>query len=198
MKPATTILSILAAVSLFACGKDKDKEPDKDSKRESVEVSMDAPSVDWSAQALKNTSDTVDGIAFSINLPANLKREVKIDDGTFPGYVTWNGPNPFLDPSFTAQIATFPPKDLAEAEKSAVRGSDPREIIGKGELDGGGFFVSAAETSKQYINVEVWRTSAATGKVVRFSIGTRSEGPIPNLDKLRLWMETVVTSFEVK
>ncbi len=193
MNPTAVLLTLLAASSLIACNKSKDKPT-----KETVEVSMDAPSVDWSAQALTKTSDKVDSIAFSVALPPNLQREEKISDGTFPGYVTWNGPNPFLDPTFTAQIDAFPPETLSKAEKGALRGTEPREILGSGEVDGGGFFVSAAETSKQYINVEAWQTSAASGKVVRFSIGFRSSEAIANLDKLRLWMESVATSFQVE
>jgi hypothetical protein len=196
MNLAPASLSLLASLAFIACGDSKTRDESKPGDK--VEVTMDGPSLDWSGTERKNISDTVDGIPFSIDLPAQLKREEKASDGTFPGYVTWNGPNPFLDPSFTAQIATFPPKDLAEAEASALRGTDPREILSKGELAGGGFCVSAAETSKKYLNVEVWQTSASTGKVVRFSIGTRSSDAIPNLDKLRLWMEAVVSSFKVQ
>tara|TARA_R110002073_G_scaffold336295_2_gene531874 strand:+ start:26381 stop:26956 length:576 start_codon:yes stop_codon:yes gene_type:complete len=190
MKPALALLSILCALS---CGNAKTNED----KGKAPEVSMKEPSTDWASAPLQKISDIVDGVKFSVKLPDHLKREEKANHGTFPGYVTWNGPNPFLDPTFTAQIPDFPPKDIAAAESSALRLGDPKEVLGKGELAGGGFFVSVAETTKKYLKVEAWRPSASTGKVVRFSIGTRSSEPIADLDKLRLWMESIVLSFEV-
>ena len=200
MKSIASILTLLLCVGAAACGKSKgsNSETNEQATAAKPDINFDGPSMDWSKQALTKVSDTVDGMAFSIELPGQLEREEKKNDGTFPGYVTWNGPNPFMDPTFTAQEATFPPADRAAAEASALRGSEPRELLHSADLEGGGFVVSVAETSKQFLSVQAWKTAASSGKVVRFSIGLRTKDPMDNLDALRIWMETIVSSFDVQ
>lgn len=208
MKPYAGLAALLAlALSVGGgCGKSDDSKSKSAGSggaagapaKPTGEVNFDTPTVAWQNAALTKVSDAVDGVAFSVELPERLSREEKKNDGTFPGYVTWNGPNAFLDPSFTAQEVTFPPADLAAAENSMKRGGEPRDVVRSEELEGGGYLVSVIETSRKYISVQVWKTSAATKKVFRFSIGQRSSNPIAELDALRQWMEKVVTTFSVE
>src|SRR5688572_22949105 len=93
----------LGALALLtpACDSKPEAEPKSDAKPDKAktdekkapapeESPIDKPSADWPTLALTKVDDEVDGIKFSISLPADkLKREVKASDGTFPGYVTW-------------------------------------------------------------------------------------------------------------
>jgi hypothetical protein len=175
---------------------DAEAKPEPEAKPDEVDPSK--PSADWAKEALTKVEDEVDGIKFSIELPANLKREVKASDGTFPGYVTWNGPNPFMDPSFTVQIDAFPPADLEAAARKVETHPKPAEVTRKEELPDGGMLLSYIETSKEFVNVRAWRTSPSSKKVVRVTVQLRSTGEIPDLDALRAWMEQVVSSFAVQ
>lgn len=194
------LLTVLLMTTAASCGKDKDSSTESEAKKkpDNSDVNFDGPTLDWAKAPLEKVSDVVDGIPFSIELPPRLEREEKKADDDFPGYVTWNGPNPFLDPSFTAQEMTFPPANLEAAESGATLGADPKEVLRSEELEGGGYLVSVAEASKQFLSVQVWRTSASTSKVVRFGISTRSKNPIEGIDELRAWMEKVVLSFAVE
>jgi hypothetical protein len=161
------------------------------------ESPIDQPSADWPTLAITKVDDEVDGIKFSISLPSDkLKREVKASDGTFPGYVTWNGANFLMDPSFTVQIDSFPPTDLEKAAR--LMHAQPAEVVRQEALEGGGFLVSFIEKNQEFVSVRAWRTSAATSKVVRVTLQVRNTGGIKNLDTLRPWMETVASSLVVQ
>jgi hypothetical protein len=161
------------------------------------ESPIDKPSADWPTLALTKIDDEVDGLKFSISLPTDkLKREVKASDGTFPGYVTWNGANFLMDPSFTVQIDSFPPTDLERAAK--LMHPQPAEVVRQEALEGGGFLVSFIETNKEFVSVRAWRTSPSTNKVLRVTLQVRNSGGIKNLDALRPWMETVASSLVVQ
>ena len=175
-----------------------DKKGEADKPDEKDELDPSKPSKDWATEGLSKVEDKVDDIAFSIELPADLEKEVKASDDTFPGYVTWNGPNPLMDPSFTVQVATFPPADLAAAARKVETHPNPAELARKEELEGGGFLVSFTETSKEFVNVRAWRTSPSSDKTVRVTIQTRASDPIENIDALRKWMEKVALSFALE
>ena len=177
-------------------------QPEKSAKTEDKapapeESPIDKPSADWPTLALTKIDDEVDGLKFSISLPTDkLKREVKASDGTFPGYVTWNGANFLMDPSFTVQIDSFPPTDLERAAK--LMHPQPAEVVRQEALEGGGFLVSFIETNKEFVSVRAWRTSPSTNKVLRVTLQVRNSGGIKNLDALRPWMETVASSLVVQ
>jgi hypothetical protein len=203
------IVLLCSFVWLAACDGDKpadgeSKDAGKSDKAEAAkpavaneESPFEAPSADWPTLALSKVDDAVDGLAFSISLPVDkLKKEVKPSDGTFSGYVTWNGAS-FVDPSFTVQIDSLPPADLAAAARGVKMHPQPAEVTRQEELEGGGFLVSYIETSKQFVSVRAWRTSPSTNKVVRVTLQMRNSKPIANIDALRGWMETVAISFTV-
>lgn len=177
-------------------------QPEKSDKTEEKaptpeEAPINKPSADWPTLATTKVDDEVDGLKFSISLPSDkLKREVKLTDGTFPGYVTWNGANFLMDPSFTVQIDSFPPADLEKA--AALRHPQPAEVVRKEALEGGGFLVSYIESSKEFLKVRAWRTSPSTSKVLSVTIQVRNVGGIENLDTLRPWLETVASSLVVQ
>ncbi|PRQ07867.1 hypothetical protein [Enhygromyxa salina] len=209
------VILALAVASVAACdsqpkpANDNDKAaaakpeaaPPAEDKASGDDLDPSKPSSDWPTVALTKVEDEVDGIAFSIELPPAellLPREVKKSDGTFPGYVTWNGRNPLMDPSFTVQIDSFPPADLEALARKIKTHPQPAEITRQEQLEDGGMLLSFIETSKQFVSVRVWRTSATTQKVVRVTLQVRDVGPIPNLDALRPWMEQVASSFTVE
>jgi hypothetical protein len=161
------------------------------------ESPIDKPSADWPTLAITKVDDEVDGLKFSISLPSDkLKREVKASDGTFPGYVTWNGGNFLMDPSFTVQIDSFPPADLERA--ASLHHPQPAEVVRQEALEGGGFLVSFIEKNKEFVSVRAWRTSPTTNKVLRVTLQVRNTGGIKNLDTLRPWMESVASSLVVQ
>lgn len=175
-----------------------DKTEKAEAKKPAPEESpIDKPSADWPTLALTKVDDEVDGLKFSLSLPADkLKREVKASDGTFPGYVTWNGANFLMDPSFTVQIDSLPPKDLESAAR--LTHPQPAEVTRQEALEGGGFLVSFIETNKEFVSVRAWKTSPSTSKVLRVTLQTRNTGGIANLDTLRPWLETVASSLVVQ
>ena len=207
--PLTLVLLASLALLALACDS-KEAEPKSDAKSDKdkteakkapapEESPIDKPSADWPTLALTKLDDEVDGIKFSLSLPADkLKREVKVTDGTFPGYVTWNGANFLMDPSFTVQIDSFPPSDLAAAAREAETHSQPAEVTRQEALEGGGFLVSYVEKNKEFVSVRAWRTSPSTSKVLRVNLQVRQTEPIPNLDALRAWMESVAISLVVQ
>jgi hypothetical protein len=191
-----------------ACDGGKDGEPKSaDAKPETAKIDekapapeespIDKPSADWPTLALTKVDDEVDGIKFSISIPSDkLTREVKASDGTFPGYVTWNGANFLMDPSFTVQIDSFPPTDLEKAAR--LSHPHPAEVTRQEALEGGGFLVSFIETNKEFVSVRAWRTSPTANKVLRVTLQVRNTGGIANLDTLRPWLETVASSLVVQ
>jgi hypothetical protein len=202
-----TLFGLLALASACDGGSQKDGEPktaaksDKSEKKAPApeESPIDKPSADWPTLALTKVDDEVDGIKFSLSLPADkLEREVKASDGPFPGYVTWNGANFLMDPSFTVQVDSSPPTDLADAARKAAVAPQPGDVARKEELEGGGFVVSFVEKTNEFVRVEAWRTSPSTNKVLRAKVQVRQTEPIPNLDALRSWMETVASSLVVQ
>jgi hypothetical protein len=195
-------LTMLAAACDGGSKTDETKpaaESDKtDEKTPAPEESpIDKPSADWPTLAITKVDDEVDGLKFSISLPSDkLKREVKASDGTFPGYVTWNGGNFLMDPSFTVQIDSFPPTDLERA--ASLHHPQPAEVVRQEALEGGGFLVSFIEKNKEFVSVRAWRTSPTTNKVLRVTLQVRNTGGIKNLDTLRPWMESVASSLVVQ
>jgi hypothetical protein len=208
--PALVLLGSLMLLAVACDGGKGDDDPksvdDKPAKADkpaddkpaaSEESPIDKPSADWPTLAIAKVDDEVDGIKFSISLPPDkLKREVKAGDGTFPGYVTWNGANFLMDPSFTVQIDSFPPTDLEKAAK--LMHPQPAEVTRQEALEGGGFLVSFIEKNKEFISVRAWRTSPTTNKVLRVTVQVRNSGGIANIDTLRPWMETVASSLVVQ
>jgi hypothetical protein len=181
--------------------KDEAKDAAKDADEVAAkadEIDPSKPSADWPKQPLAKVEDEVDGVKFTIALPEKLRREVKESDGTFPGYVTWNGANPLMDPTFTVQIDSFPPADLDAAARKVDTHPQPAEVARKEQLPDGGMLLSFTETSKKFVSVRAWQTSASTQKVVRVTLQVRDSQPIPNLDELRPWMESVASSFAVQ
>ncbi len=190
---ALPLLSLSLLALGFAGCSDKKGEPAQEEKNP-----FTTPSVDWPTQPLSESiSESVDGIPFTVSLPASLKKEVKKTDGTLPGYVHWLGPSPFMDPSFTVQPSTFPPKNLEAAIESAGIPAEPTKVVASGPLEGGGFYVSIVADSNQFLEVEGWQPTADKG-VVSFSTSVRHSDGIANTDALRLWMESVVKTFRTK
>lgn len=173
-----------------------DKKADEKPKADDLDPSK--PSADWPNEALTKTENEVDGIAFSIELPAGVKPKVKKGDGTLPGYVTWNGANPLMDPTITVQIDSFPPADLEAVGRKVKTHPQPAEAARQEQLEDGGMLFSMVETSKKFVSVRVWRTSPSTKSVVRVTLQHRDGEPIANLDALRAWMEKIAVSFQPK
>lgn len=160
---------------------------------------LDQPSVDWPTMALAKVDDEIDGVRFSLSLPSGwLGRKALPRADTAPPSVTWRGANPSMDPSITVQIDDSPPATLAVAASEPLFHSQPTEVTRQEELEGGGFLISFVESDKDFASVVVWRTSAATHKVVRVNVHVRNTGGIANLDALRPWMQTVASSLVVQ
>ena len=210
MLTRNVVLALLLSPTLLASGCDDAKEGSKAAaadpaeKEAAKEKAADdlfgpdpsKPTRDWPEEALDTVEDEVDGIEFSLDIPAKLKREEKKNDGTFPGYVTWNGGNPFMDPSITVNVETFPPKDLDDAVKGMENESTPRKVERKQAIEGDGFMVSAIEPSKEFVIAQAWQK--AGDKTITVTVMQRDEKAIPNLDELRPWMEAVAMSLKAK
>lgn len=188
---------ILTVIALPACGKDGESTESKPSKA-APGRDITAPTLDWPQQPLTRVQDAVDGVEFSLELPPKLVREEKKGDDTFPGYVTWNARNFLTNPGFTVQITGMPPANVEEAARMAAIHPQPATVITKENLPGNGFMVTMHENTRQFMQVQAWRTSAKTSKVVSLSIGLRHGKAIEPFDAMRAWMEKVARSFRVK
>ena len=147
----------------------------------------------FGATPLKRTviQETVDGIPFSVELPEHrlYKKEIKKNDGTFPGYVTWN--MGFRDgPGFTVQPVDFPAS--VESLKDGLLGSGQTVTLAEA-LPDGGLLQVVDEDTKKYYQVTMYRKTAA-GKGVRFSVSDRRRDPIPGYDSEKAWAITVAKS----
>jgi hypothetical protein len=206
MKTALLVVSIISLV-LGAC--DSKEEPkgqaadpgakgsDPGAKAKAADPTEEDPYAVIDFQALKRvvTQETVDGIAFTVELPEHrlYKKEIKKSDGTFPGYVTWQ--LGFRDgPGFTVQPVDFPAS--AESLKDGLLG--PGQTVTLAEaLPDGGLLQVVDEDTKKYFQVTVYRKNAA-GQGARFSVSERRRDPIPGYDAEKAWAITVAKSFTLK
>jgi len=151
-------------------------------------------SPNWSDRAVEPVAAEVDGLGFTVSLPKGLKQEIKEAKDPFPGYVNWTWPGSFDMPSFTAQLVTFPPSDLADAKRK-LESFNKYKTTFEETLDDG-YLVAVQEDGDQYLNVQVWRTVG--DKTVRFSVMQRNSEAIPGVDSQREWMLKVCRSFDAK
>ncbi len=189
--------ALLLVACLFAAGCSSSKNDDA-ANAEGETNPFTTISSDWPTVALsENISDAADGIAFVLKLPPTLKREEKKSDGTFPGYVHWLPPNPFMDPTFTVQANIFPAKNLKEAVERAGIPAEPTKVVGSGELPGGGFYVSILADSGEFLEVEACHSLGEKGALCFSTSVRRSEG-IENAKALQAWMESIAKTFALK
>jgi hypothetical protein len=194
-----TILTVLTVASLICtAGCKKGEEGGKDEKKGGTEASGggdgEKKAIDWTKQPLKTVKDTVDGIAFSVDLPDGLNREVKKGDDTFPGYVTWTAKGNFFEaPGFTVQPVLSFPESLERAAESTMTLPEQR-VTHKEALPGGGYLLVISDVSKEFLDVTATRKNAA-GKPVRFSVSERRSKGIPNFEAEQAWMIKVAKTF---
>jgi len=198
MKTAVLMLSIITMfLTVCSCGGEKkspSKDPGKPTAGDPGNQDDDNPNavIDWQGMKRVVIKETVDDIPFSVEIPEHrlLKKEIKKNDGTFPGYVTWS--LGFRDgPGFTVQPADFPASP--ESLKDRMHGRGQTVTLAETLPDGGIISVVDEDTKKYYL-IEVYRKNAA-GKSVRFSVSERRRDPIPGYDAEKAWAITVAKSF---
>jgi len=199
MKTAFLVVSILSLVCCACGSKDETKgqATDPGAKAKAADPTEEDPFAFIDFQALKRvvTQETVDGIAFTVELPEHrlYKKEIKKGDGTFPGYVTWQ--LGFRDgPGFTVQPVDFPAS--AELLKDGLLGRGQTVTLAEA-LPDGGLLQVVDEDTKKYFQITVYRKNAA-GKSARFSVSERRRDPIPGYDAEKAWALTVAKSFTLK
>jgi hypothetical protein len=146
---------------------------------------------DWSGRALHAVTDAVDGIGFSLQIPTGLKREERKAKGAFPGYVTWSEAG-MCGPGFTVQVDDMPPSSL-----DSISTFMPNKRIVLKKAVEGGFLVVVGEKGNQYLEVKIYRKSKS-GKVLRLSMGQRSDKLPAIYDKQRAWLQQVAATFQAK
>lgn len=193
---ATSVLLISAVLLGFGCDKKSD-QADKAKETKDTGNKDEAKPPDYHNLAIKKVEDAVDGIAFSIDLPAGLVREVKKGDDTLGGYVTWSAKNPFGEtPTYTVQAVDSLPDSL-ESAVTMGQPMNPHDVVQKHQVDGG-FMVSYVEKSRSFIEVAAWR-KAPSGKTIKCYSLVRTTKPIQDkLGVLREFMEKVVMSCKPK
>ncbi|PKN24142.1 MAG: hypothetical protein CVU65_12615 [Deltaproteobacteria bacterium HGW-Deltaproteobacteria-22] len=199
MKTAILLLSILSMGTVACSSKGEKKDPGEGKSAKVAPVDNlddDDPSkvIDWQSIKRSVIKETVDGIPFIIEIPEHrlLKKEIKKNDGTFPGYVTWS--LGFRDgPGFTVQPADYPASE--ETLKESLLGQGQSVTLVEALPDGGWLQV-VDEDSKKYYLITVYRKNAA-GQSVRFSVSERRRNPIPGYDAEKAWAITVAKSFKL-
>ena len=180
-------LLVLALAVTPSCKKSDDGDDEK--KGSGMSAGSDdgeEKPIDWPKEKLTEYKGSVDGIAFAVKLPEHrLKREDKKGDGTFPGYATWNAKgNPFTAPGFTVQPVEFFPESVESLKNGAHM---PEQKVTQAEaLPGGGFLLVVEEASKQYLQVTVYKKTAA-GKGMRYGVQERSSKGIPEFESRKAW-----------
>ena len=197
---ATTcaVVFVFALFSTTGCEKDgggksdKSGASDQGAKGGGTTASSEgdgAKPIEWPKEKRALVKDTVDGIAFTVEIPGHrLNREERKGDATLPGYVTWSSKgNPFEAPGFTVQPV---PEELYPSSLESLKEGGllmPEQKVTLAEaLPGGGYLVVVVETSKQYLHVKAYRKNAA-GKALRFSITERRSSGIPSFDAEKAW-----------
>lgn len=192
---------------LAACGgspsPNADKPADKPAARPAEAKKEELK--DRSQTALVTTKETVGGVAFSIDIPAGLKRDANERDK----YVNWTftDGNPFMEPSITAKFGdpVMTQKDLESLARSAVSLSQdkpPLVVARKEELPGGGMIVAAERSDGQFFKVEAIHRSG--DKIVRCTViqrtgtGKPDDKPIPSFPATRAWAEKICESVKIE
>ncbi len=157
---------------------------------------------DRSVTPLKTVSETIDGVAFTVDAPEGTKRETDAKDK----WINWTftDGNPFKDPSVTVKLmhAVMAPRDLDALVRGSVGMSQdkpPPEVFKKEELPGGaGMIALAGRTDGQYFKlVAIHRKD---DKVLQCTVtyrtgtGRPEDKPIPNVDAAKAWAEKLCRS----
>lgn len=156
---------------------------------------------DRSQTALTPTKETIDAVAFTIDLPAGFKREANAKEQWINWTVT-DG-NPFKEPSITIKLsdAVMVPGDLGALARSATSASQdkpPLVVSRQEELPGGGMIVVAERSDALYFKVDA--VHRRDDKVLRCSflqrtgIGKPDDTPIPNFAATKAWAEKICGS----
>jgi len=151
---------------------------------------------DWSTRPLKSTTDSVKGVAFSIDLPEGLVKDATHakDDVT----QLWEGRkgerHDFSAPSVMVSYNSIPAKSLDEFVKDAMP-SAKDDVVRKDKL-ADGYIVTLQGQSKGIVTVLVAKQA---GEVV---LGSRcsqaNDDGLPNLDATRAWLEKICLSLAIK
>lgn len=200
MKRIAPVLALL-----LACGGSQPATPTADAAKKPAASAAPADALkDRSATPLKTASETIAGVAFSIDAPEGTKRETSDKDQ----WINWTftDGNPFKDPSVTVKLLdpVMAPKDLDALGRSAVGMSQdkpPPEVTKKEELPGGaGMLALAARADGQYFKlVTIHRKD---DKVLQCTVtyrtgtGRAEDQPIPNVDAAKTWAEKLCGSLK--
>jgi len=157
---------------------------------------------DRSATPLKTVSETIDGVAFSVDAPEGTKREASDKEK----WISWSftDGNPFKDPSITVKLmdAAMAPRDLDALVRGSIGMSQdkpPPEVFKKEELAGGaGMLALAGRADGQYLKLVMIHRK--DDKVLQCSVtyrtgtGRPDDKPIPNVDAVKAWAEKLCGS----
>lgn len=198
MKHTALLLALL-----LACGGSQ-PTPAADAAKKPPAAAPSAEATDRSATPLKTVSETIDGVAFSIDAPEGTKREANDKDK----WINWTftDGNPLKDPSVTVKLvdAAMAPRDLDTLARRAVGMSQdkpPPEVTKKEELPGGaGMFALAERADGQYFKLEAIHRK--DDKVLQCTVtyrtgtGRPDDKPIPNVAAAKTWAEKLCGSLK--
>lgn len=190
------VLLLCLVTTLTACGKSGDP-PAAKARARATDLGPDHI-VDHSREPLTRVHDTVQGVAFSIDLPAGLEREAK------DAYVHWTmGGNSFLEPAITVMKldgASFP-ATVDEAAERALLIKDEERVVPSKRATAQGFLVSTQRPDGQFLevtcNVKKGDTILEGTWIQRTGTGRSTDQPIPSLDATRAWAEQICGSLTI-
>ena len=197
-------LRLCPLLLLAACG-GGEATPAKKTEAAAPARSSGPELVDHSQAPLVATRETIDGVSFSIELPAGLKREEKPAEK----WINWTftAGNPFMEPSITVKLGdpVMSAKDLATMVRRATGMSQdkpPLVVAKQEELPGGGFLVLAERSDGQYFKLEAQHRSG--DKIVSCSVGQRTgtgrpdDLPVPSFAATKAWAEKLCLSLKIE
>lgn len=182
-------------ILLFACGGGSQPAA-PDAKRPAAPARAEELK-DRSATPLQTVRETIDGVAFSVDVPEAARRDANDKEK----WINWSftDGNPFKDPSITVKLmdAAMAPRDLDALVRGSIGMSQdkpPPEVFKKEELAGGaGMLALAGRADGQYLKlVTIHRKD---DKVLQCTVtyrtgtGRPEDKPIPNVDAVKAWAE---------
>lgn len=189
-------LLLYLVTTLAACG--KSDPPPATRTRPAGDEGGPLHVVDHSKEALTRVQDSVQGVSFSLELPAGLKREAK------DAYVHWTmGGNSFLEPSITVMKVdglSFP-TSVDDAAERALRIKGEERTVPSKRATAQGFLVTTQRPDGQFLAVtcHVKKGDAILegSWMQRTGTGRSTDQPIPSLDATRAWAEQICGSLTI-
>jgi len=152
------------------------------------------PGKDWSGKPLKTVAGTVNKVAFTIDLPEQMKKDSASSELT----MMWKADmsDYFSEPSAMVSYASIPAKNMADFKKYNFVGK--KEVIAKEkELDGKKGFLLIHHTKNKGL-LTVLALHFKDGKALSCRASQAKGGGVPNFTATMAWLEKICMSVKFK